>query len=147
MWFEDLSPCNYFAPHGASAALTAVGWLERGKPYASGDVDRRVYDTLVAMAKDPWQPVTFRGIHRCDLCRFECDARGWANLFIPAEGILYVCPEMITHHINAHGYAPPEVFCRAVLACPPMKSMEYRRALKAAGGAGLLRPPGEEDGG
>jgi hypothetical protein len=65
-------------------------------------------------------------------------------LFVPANGVIYVSPAMIVHYMNAHGYAPPEVFCRAVLACPPMRSMQYLKAIKECGGARLLRPPGGE---
>ena len=75
------------------------------------------------------------GHHECDLCRFEGESRGSTNFFIPYEGAIYVCPELIVHYINAHGYSPPELFCRAVLACPPMRSMPYLRAIAACGGA------------
>jgi hypothetical protein len=139
MWFPDLSPCTYFP---SDAALSAVGWLERGKPYPVGDVDARVYVALVAMRRDPWQPFVSGGPHACDLCKFEAEATGAANLFVPAGGVIYACPELIVHYVNAHGYAPPDVFCQAVLACPPMRSMPYLRAIAAAGGARLLRPPG-----
>lgn len=61
-------------------------------------------------------------------------------LFIPADKTIYVCPELIVHYMNAHGYAPPDIFCGAVLACPPMRSMQYLKALKDHGGAQLLRP-------
>lgn len=138
MWFEDLSPCTLFP---ADVGLVAVGWLERGRPYATGAVDRRVHDALVAMRRDPWQPFVGAGSHGCDLCQFEPEARGSANLFIPADGSIYVCPELIVHYLNAHGYAPPDVFCRAVLACPPMRSMQYLQAINQCGGARLLRPP------
>jgi hypothetical protein len=126
----------------ADTNLLAVGWLERGKPFATGDVDRRVYEALREMRKNPWQPFASGGIHPCDLCRFDAEAAGTANLFIPGDGrVIYVCPELIVHSINAHGYAPPEVFCRAVLTCPSMRSMQYLRALASRGGATLLRPP------
>ncbi len=119
------------------------GWLERGKPHAAGHVERRVYDALVEMQKNPWQPVVAMGTHECELCQFEGE-HGVANLFVPADGVIYVSPELIVHYMNAHGYAPPEVFCRAVLACPPMRSMQYLKAIKECGGARLLRPPGGE---
>jgi hypothetical protein len=141
LWFEDLSPCTYFA---VDVKLVAVGWLERDKSYGAGAVDRRVYDALVEMRKNPWQPFVSAGLHECDLCSFEPEVRGSANLFIPAEGTIFVCPELIVHYMNAHGYAPPDVFCRAVLACPAMRSMQYLKAIKERGGAQLLRPSGSE---
>jgi hypothetical protein len=141
MWFEDLSPCTGFFP--PDAQVLAVGWLERGRPYASGEVDRRVYEALAEIRKDPWQPFVTCGFHECDLCRFEGEARGKANLFIPADGVIYMCPELVVHYINGHGYAPPEPFRRAVLACPPMRSMAYLRALASCGGARLFRSSGD----
>lgn len=136
MWFEDLARCDYFT----EGPLIAVGWLERGKPFSCGVVERRVFEALREMQRDPWQPFVSAGQHPCDLCAFEPEAQGSANLFIPAGATLYVCPELIVHYINAHGYAPPDPFCRAVLACPPMRSMPYLKAIRAAGGTGLLRP-------
>jgi hypothetical protein len=138
MWFEDLSPCTCFP---VDAKLVAVGWLDRGKPYPTGAVERLAYDALVEMRKNPWQPLVCMGSHACNLCQFEPGARGAANIFIPSEGVIYVCPEMIVHYMNAHGYAPPEVFCRAVLACPPMRSMEYLKEIAKCGGGSLLKPP------
>jgi hypothetical protein len=40
---------------------------------------------------------------------------------------------LIVHYMNAHGYLPPSEFCDAVMACPPMQSMPYLKALRAAG--------------
>jgi hypothetical protein len=34
--------------------------------------------------------------------------------------------------MNAHSYRPPEEFCAAVLACPPMRSMKYLKAMLTA---------------
>jgi len=137
MWFEDLTPCTYF---GLDTALVAVGWLERGRPFYVGEVDAAVYSALVEMCHRPWQPVVFGGAHKCDLCQFD-GRSGAANLFIPHEGVLYACPALVVHYIDAHWYCPPEPFRRAVLACPPMHSMAYLRAIAAAGGARLGRPP------
>lgn len=135
-WFEDLSPCSYFGQECAGF-LRAVGWLERGKPFATGLVDVEVYKRLVEMCKDPWHPRTFLGSHCCDLCLYEGQS-GKRNLFIPAGGAVFVCPEMITHYMNEHGYRPPDEFCAAVLACPPMRSMPYLKALLASGAKPLM---------
>ncbi len=56
--------------------------------------------------------------------------------------ILYVAPSLILHYIDAHGYAPPDQFQRAVMECPPMKSMPYLRALLANGGRGIVKAIG-----
>ena len=135
-WYADLSPCDYFAA-GCTSFLRAVGWLERGRPFATGPVDAAVYERLVEMFRDPWQPGIFLGFHRCDLCLYEGES-GKRNLFVPADGLVFVCPELVTHHMNAHEYRPPEDFCRSVLACPPMRSVPYFKALLACGARPLV---------
>ena len=135
-WFADLDECAYF-PIRVSA-LRAVAWLERGKAFEVGDVDRRVYTTLQALTANPWQPMAALGWHDCDLCLYEPGAKSIANVFIPGRGVIYVCPELATHYMNAHGYKPPVEFCDAVLACPPMRSIAYHRAILANGGRPLV---------
>jgi hypothetical protein len=122
--------------------LVAIGWLERGKAFKVGDVDSTVFRKLAEFARNPWQPFSSAGAHVCDLCQFEGEARGVANLFIPGKQILYVCPELILHYMNAHGYSPPAEFCEAVLSCPPMRSIEYLRALTECGCGNLLKRDG-----
>ena len=135
-WQRDLTPCDAFGVEFAPI-LRAVGCLERGHPYPTGDVDPRVDDRLVEFAASPWQPAVAMGFHSCGLCLYRGEAQGRNNLFIPGDGLILVCPELVTHDMNAHGHAPPAVFCRAVLACPPKRSMDDLRSILANGG----RPP------
>ncbi len=144
-WFEDLSECDYFGLEPA-VALRAVGWLERGRPFKTGAVDPSVYRRLCELRRNPWQPVVSPGLHECDLCQYE-GATGSSNIFVPGSGILYVCPELVTHYMNVHGYAPPDEFCRAVLACPPMRSISYLKAILANGGRLLVNSPDAPRGG
>jgi hypothetical protein len=132
-WYEDLTPCDYFGTERASF-LRSVGWLSRGRHFPTGTVDERVYPKLVELLLDPWQPAVATGPHPCDLCLYKPEARGVKNLFLPGNGCIFVCPELIVHYMNAHGYCPPQVFCDAVLACPAMRSMEYHKAVLANGG-------------
>jgi hypothetical protein len=126
-WFADLSP---FGDSGPDAGLLTVGWLERGRPFPTGQVDPAVYGRLVEFLRDPWEPTLTKGFHRCDLCVYDGES-GKRNLYIPAGGSVLVAPELVTHYMNAHGYRPPDEFCAAVLACPPMRSMPYLKALMA----------------
>jgi hypothetical protein len=137
-WFEDLTRCDYFGPHAADS-LRAVGWPQRDRPFSRGRVDPEVFAKLAELARDPWQPVVAAGLHPCDLCLYRSEAACSANLFIPAGGVLYVCPALISHYMNAHGYAPPPAFCHAVLACPPMRSMTYLKSVLASGGRLLVK--------
>jgi len=135
-WFEDLAPCNYFRPEWSSF-LRSIGWLERGKSFPTGLVERKVYDKLLELWNSPWSPLYSMGPHRCDLCYYEGEY-GTTNLFIPGEGFIFVCPQLIVHYMNAHGYRPPEEFCQAVLLCPPMKSMDYLKGILANGGRPMV---------
>src|SRR6476469_11157307 len=119
-YYADLSSCTYF---GDGHALVAIGWLERGNHFPIAARDPRVYQRLVELAVDPWQPMVAPGSLGCTLCEYEPEKLGAKNIFIPGHGFLYVCPELIGHYMNAHGYGPPEEFCEAVLRCPPMRSM------------------------
>lgn len=127
--------------YGESGRVLGVGWLEQGKPYQKGKVEEAVFARLMELLRDPWQPYVAAGVHVCDLCRFM-DAPPYVqyrnlrigtghnnNLFLPGEGVIYIAPSMIVHYIVAHDYAPPDVFCDAVMRCPPMRSMEYWKAI------------------
>src|ERR1041384_2740196 len=126
-WFADLSPCLYFGDEFADM-LVAVGWLEQGRPFETGRVEPDVYSKLVELFKQPWEPGTFMGPHGCDLCLYE-STLGSRNLFVPTADRAFVCPELITHYMNAHSYRPPDEFCQAVLRCPEMRSKAYLKAL------------------
>ncbi len=134
-WFEDLAPCSYFMPEWTF--LRAIGWLEAGHPFPTGVVEQRIYDTLLELLRNPWQPFVFAGVHQCDVCWYT-GPYGGSNLFVPGTRCVFVCPQLIVHYMNAHGYRPPEEFCRAVLACPPTHSMPYFKALLANGGRPLI---------
>jgi len=145
-WIQDLSPFDYLGIEGAHS-LRAVAWLEREQPFPVGEVPPPVYTRLKELLRDSWEPFAFMGVHDCSLCRFEPEAAGNRNLFVPGEDAIYVCPELITHYINAHGYCPPDVFCDAILRCPNTRTMDYKRQLLASGGRVLLqmRRPGRTE--
>lgn len=148
----------------------AVGFLRRGVPYDTGDLDEPVFAKLCELSLNPWQPWACAGVHFCDLCRFTGNAVGTyhpkaadgrrsqtgfpvsaasssADLWVPGDGFLWRCPTSVTHYVDAHGFRPPDEFCRDVLRCPPMRSMEYLKAILANGGRSLgfsaaRSPPG-----
>jgi hypothetical protein len=151
-FFEDLSPCDDFGEE-CSAQLVAVGWLERRQAYARGEVDDTFVEKLIRLLVDPWEPFVAAGGHHCEFCRLTGGPAslvyegmtvtlGAANLFVPADGFLYVAPSLIAHYIDAHEYAPPPEFREAVRSCPSTRSMEYRRAILANGGRPLFRLSG-----
>ena len=159
-WFADLSPCTYFR-EPADLKLRAVGWLSEDEPFPIGPVEPSVIARLRQLLETPFSPWMYLGYHRCELCtvtraegslerirrgrfpdwsidvpttvfRYKCE--GTRNLFVPGEREVYGCPELILHYIGAHGYAPPEEFCRAVLRCPRIPSIRYFHRLFGVGG-------------
>ncbi len=148
-YYPDLSPCTYFR-HDPEGKLLAVGWLEGDQPFAPGEADRPFLDALTRIISDPWKEFSYRGFHSCsfrhrraDFPGGELDQRvgplrpagrhGVYNLFIPYRRRVYVAPELILHYIHVHGYAPPKVFQRAVLACPEVRSEAYFKAIIRSG--------------
>jgi hypothetical protein len=141
--FSDGEPCTYFGTD--ARRLRAVGWLDPKHPFATGAVSAGTLERLVTFVRDPWQPVFFKGWHRCALCppgddpftRFTWQQRavpiGVANLFIPGDGFLWAAPSMIVHYIADHGYRPPDEFLAAVEACPAMNTPAYLEAIKVHG--------------
>jgi hypothetical protein len=162
-WFPDLSTCDYFDRSGdtlsESDRLLAVGWLSGSHDYTRGTIDPAVRQALSRMLDCPWSPIHFLGSHLCELCvgawgyaqRFLGSRNrqrhrlplGHRNLFIPAGRVVYVAPELVVHYIEQHGYAPPEEFCNAVRACPPVWSDAYFAELRRSGSASfnLIVPP------
>ncbi len=134
--FNDLEKCNYFPLDCGS--LVAIGWLSAQSEYTKGEVSKEFFEKLTQMAKDPWQPLVSAGIYHCELCQFN--APGFTNnVFIPFKGKIFVCPEAIVHYIAAHWYKPPQVFIEAVMNCPEMRSMEYKKAILSNGGRELIK--------
>ena len=151
-WFRDLDRYAYIPDTAAEdSKLVAVGWLEKGQPYTTGEVRDDIVDKLLTLLVDPWQPAVSAGHHRCSFCRIsggpgglnhlgQLVKMGNLNLFVPGAGCIYVAPSSIPHYIDAHEYWPPVEFCDAVLACPDMRTPEYLRAILANGGRGLVPP-------
>lgn len=55
---------------------------------------------------------------------------GCSNLFIPGSTQIYIAPSMVLHYISRHRYRPPNVFCDALLRCPPIGTRMYFEALR-----------------
>lgn len=132
-----------------------------GEPYVTGEVDEAVFERLCELTQNPPQFIwpAHGGITRCNRCRFtggggtvyspkstngapkgiryEVSATIQGVLWVPGDGFLWLCSRSITHYIDAHGFCPPSDFCDAVMRCPPLRSMEYLKAILANGGREL----------
>jgi hypothetical protein len=128
----------------SSEKLLAVGFLEEGQTYSTGDVSEQFFARLVELLVNPWQPFASAGRQPCGWCRFtggpgqvhfgeHVAPIGGSLLFVPGASAAYVAPSLIAHYIDAHGYKPPDEFQQAVMTCPRMKSLEYLRGLRAHG--------------
>ncbi|MFD5100528.1 DUF7919 family protein [Streptomyces albidochromogenes] len=132
-YYADLTPYTYDTDSGApTSAPTApravphvnVGWLGRVRPYAKGDAPAGLVEALRGMQRTHRAQQT-RGYHFCPWCaarmlgllgaRDTCP-RGSAEIRVVGDGVVYAAPELITHYVEAHAYAPPAAFVRAVLA-------------------------------
>lgn len=136
-WIADGAPCTYLDLPDRAFGLVAVGWLGAGQPFTTGRTDLGVRDRLAALLADPFAPPGYRGWHECDLPHPQEEPGpfcGLRNLVVPGPGVLFACPELITHYVDRHAYAPPSEFCAAVLACPDPFSVDYFLALLRAGG-------------
>jgi hypothetical protein len=132
--FRDLEPWPVMGDH---PAVLAVGWIDRGA-YPTGETDEAVLHKLTELCQNPWAPAAAGGLHCCDLCQYD-GVRMKYEVYVPGNGCIYVAPTGIVHYIAAHWYKPPAAFIDAVMACPPMRSMEYMKALLENGGRGLVR--------
>lgn len=151
-WYEDLSPCEYFGPEHASG-LKAIGWLEEGRTFPQGKTDPRFVHKLVLLLSEASVVDRSTDPHYCSLCSFSrgpSEFRLWQspgmpavpmgnrNLSVPGRGFLYIAPSLILHYIDAHQYAPPEEFVKAILECPPTRSQEYLKAVQTNAPKGFL---------
>lgn len=144
-WFADGSPCTYFQDFDEGARrpvvlerLVAIGWLDGSYEYERGPVEPEFENKLGELVASAWQPVGFCGPHSCNLLAcsrlpYMRRASGVHNLFVPADGFAYASPELIVHYISEHGYAPPERFRAAVMACPRMSSDAFFDAMSKNG--------------
>lgn len=118
-------------------AVLAVGWIAPDRPYPTGPTPSAAFDKLTDLCAHPWAPAATAGFHSCSLCQYD-GPKLKGEVYLPGRGCIYVAPVGILHYIAAHWYAPPPVFVQAVLDCPPMRSMAYKRALLENGGRALL---------
>ncbi|HEY0017411.1 MAG TPA: hypothetical protein VGC13_13960 [Longimicrobium sp.] len=119
MYYPDLgTECQVDqGPH-----VRAVGWLSEDHPFPTGPPDSVFVEALREQVAQAWQPVAAGGSHVCEYCEHVW---GSDNVWIPGGDVVFVAPALITHYVEAHSYAPPDAFVRAVQACPPQGSREY----------------------
>ncbi len=130
---------------GVAGPLYSIGWLAPLHPFPKGRCENEFMQGLFSLCVDPWQPRGVNaGYHRCEWCILsggpgsivmgnESAVLGANIVYVPGRDRVFVAPSLILHYCDSHEYLPPVDFRRAVTACPPMKSLDYFKALRAAG--------------
>lgn len=126
-WFPDLAPFTGLPGRD----LVAVGWLQKGKPFAKAKrADEALANRLTRSEYREGQFRTRRREHRCDLCRKKSIARfGRGEILVIADDRIFVAPELIAHYVRAHGYQPPKEFVAALQDAPHQGAPAFREAL------------------
>jgi hypothetical protein len=111
----------------------AVGWLHPDYPFPNGEVSKQFVAKIKEFAArwgtsiDALGWGAAGGFHTCEFCHA---AIGSGTFGEPSSDHLYYVPEMISHYVEQHGYAPPPDFVGAVLVCPLPGTKEYKSVVR-----------------
>ncbi len=118
----------------------AVGWLRRGKQFATGPVPATFPARLLAFCRPANRVALFPRPFPCGLENHpvppvETDGGtltlGLGEIRVIGEEDIYAAPDLIYHYVVDHGYRPPDLFIEAVLQGPQPGSAEHRALLRA----------------
>lgn len=105
-----------------------MGWLDAGHGFPTGTLNAelleriRVYAERLAASVTALRWGVLAGPHTCTLCGSH---RASGNFGVPADDLLVVCPEMISHYVTVHAYLPPAEFLSAIRRAPLPGTAEY----------------------
>ena len=141
-YFQDLSPYRYF--HDDLYGCKNVGWLDPAYPFPTAPPDPAFLAKLWEFCKVSVHQT--RGWHLCPFCpAAESIIRAERNgehlrlgtseirVFSLDDRTPYAAPTLIYHYVEAHLYAPPEEFVRAVLEGASPNDRKYLEALAKCG--------------
>lgn len=137
----DLSPATLFSE---SQRLLAVGWLDRRHSFPRSRIGSPAYALLAEAVSNPWEPLSSRGYHVCNLCLIPRGPRrqrwggrtialGATNVWVAGQGHVFVAPSLILHYVKRHRYRPPSEFLSALLGSPKQGSTEHVEAIARNG--------------
>lgn len=142
MYFADLTPYEY-GRENAKPDVLNIGWLSAGHQFPVGPTSEGFRADLRRLVQAPVN--LYRGIHLCEFCPPPPEKLtpsglrtidpvpgtfGNGEIRVRAHDITYVAPVLVLHYVEAHSYAPPAEFVRAVesaFAQEPNKTMEPTR--------------------
>jgi hypothetical protein len=125
MYFPDLSNETQILRGGY---VRAIGWLDSSNEFPVADPDIALVRRLELFRSNSHNAVealflwVSGGFHRCQFCENHGDG---VNFAVPHEGLLYVCPGMVAHYVEAHSYSPPREFVEALFQCPDPGTAKY----------------------
>jgi hypothetical protein len=135
MYFPDLTAYEYYVEEGDAPALN-VGWLDEAHQFTQGPPPPGFLDRLRQLSLARVKQM--RGFHVCPFCPAlksllkpgnwtEQDRASYYSCFEDGrfssceirvrgqDGRIFASPVMILHHVEVHGYLPPEEFVEAVM--------------------------------
>jgi DNA gyrase B/Histidine kinase-, DNA gyrase B-, and HSP90-like ATPase len=130
-WFEDLHSCTPFETDWKRPI--AVGWLAKGHEFSRGPRDAAFAHRLSRFARRVASSgiVQHRnGFDRCELCDSMRAPFNHSALIIPGGAGVFVAPNVISHCILKHDYAPPQQFVDAANAAFSLPHAAYVAELK-----------------
>lgn len=132
MYFQDLAPCTYgMHKKKPRANVLAVGWLEKGNPYAKGNAPEAFVEKLHRLCSEPVNRM--RGLHWCEFCDARRIEGNGEIQVIDSRERVFQAPQLIGHYVTAHRYLPPAEFIAAVLEAEelgPQPDSELNQAMK-----------------
>lgn len=122
--FSDLTAYSHQIEPFTLAGVKNVGWIDVESLFPLGDVPEKslLKLTRLASGNGVFRPLVepVRELHACQICGAlqlrdsVGNALPNAELWIPANGVIYAAPVMILHFIAVHNYLPPEEFIAAI---------------------------------
>src|SRR6266850_6579233 len=135
MYFPDLTPYGYYVESDDPSALN-VGWLDAAHEFTKGTPPPGFLERLRILSRTRVKQM--RGFEVCPFCPelhsllkpgnwseqdrtlyhscFEDGRFSSAEIRVSGQdGRIYASPIMVLHHVEAHGYLPPEDFVEAVM--------------------------------
>jgi hypothetical protein len=125
MYFEDLTVYEY-STGSKESQIYNVGWLDAKKSFNQQKSSNDFLNKLFQLCLMPINET--RGFHQCPFCTqsqwgLEVERNslkvilGGAEIRIKGlDGQTYAAPDLIYHYVEAHDYAPPKEFIKAVLS-------------------------------